>query len=168
MKTTKIVESIKMSGNVKATLFKNGDFKKPIVVYDDHNTLYTAAFNYLAGSLVKTVTDAIDAPFTAVGTTPAVGYDGIILSVGGTLYSMKCTGEDPLNDSYTLGWSGENAARKFTGELTGVTGEITSLILGQDFQAPFTNQWATPSSWSSLTIANAADVLYVEWAITIS
>lgn len=162
---------IKVTGHVKATLFKNGDFKKPIVVFDDKNTIQTACLEYLAGAIEKTVTDAIDNLFTGVTNPPTDAYDGIAVTIGTDAYSLKCTGT-AANTDYTLGWTGSGASRKLTGELTGVTGTILSASdvgMGQNWQtSTFSNIWAIPGSWTSLTIDSASDYLYIEWTITLS
>ena len=168
-----IVDSLKLIGHVRATMFKNGDFKHPIVCNDVINTIQADCKKYLAGAIEKTVTYALDDLFTAVATDPTQSKDGIYVLVGALKYSLKCTG-DAANTDYTLGWSGENAARKLTGELTGHAGTIaatTSVWMGYNFEAAgpaFTKPWATPGSWSSLTLASALDYLYIEWTITIA
>ena len=166
-----IVDSLKLIGHVRATMFKNGDFKHPIVCNDVINTIQSGCKSYLAGAIEKTVTLALDDLFTVAEMDPEPSKDGIYVLVGGAKWSLKCT-PDAANTDYTLGWSGSGAARKLTGELTGATGAIaatTSVWMGQKYDPPtFDKPWATPGSWSSLTLANVLDYLYIEWTITIA
>lgn len=98
--------------------------------------------------------------------------DGIILDTvgGGTPgegdiqpYAMACT----------IGAGSPTYSRKVTGVFSGMAKTIYNAWLGWNFDditgmyGDFTKVFATPTSWSNITLA-AADTLTIEWTISFS
>lgn len=99
--------------------------------------------------------------------------DGILIDTGGDgtpgegnteqLYAMACT----------IGAGSPTYSRKVTGVFSGKAKTIYNAWLGWNFDdsigsyGDFTKVFATPTSWSNITLA-AADTLTIEWTISFS
>ena len=168
----KLNSTLKVTGHIKATVIRaNGE---RFVHCDEHNTIQSGLLNHLAGILQTSTDKALNKLFTASAETAPSGYDGIAYNdpvVSGDSYAFQCTGTSPVT-SFTLGWSGTGASRKLTGAFTGsvvvfTTAAYVELGFNHDGTYDFATLFATASSWASLTLA-AADVVVIEWTITVS
>ena len=90
-------------------------------------------------------------------TPPTTDEDGIAIydDTGADWHEMVCSK------------SGTGNSRKFTGTFTGDAVTFSDVKLGRVYSAgDFGSIFATPTSWSNITLA-AADTLTLEWTITI-
>ena len=162
--------NVKVSGQYRCTVkradgtIEQGEWK---------NTIHANLLTLLATNL-ETATDFALDNLHDDYTEPMLNTeDGIILSsvVDGTpgwgnteqLHAMACT----------IGAGSPTYSRKVTGVFSGKAKIIHNAWLGWNFDdtigiyGDFTKVFATPTSWSNITLA-AADTLTIEWTISFS
>jgi len=168
----KLNSTLKVTGHIKATVIRaNGE---RFVHCDEHNTIDTGLLNHFASILQTNADKALNNLFPASASPATSGKDGIAYNDPDMLlesYAFQCTGTSPVT-SFTLGWSGTGASRKLTGALTGYaitlgTAAYVELGFNHNGHYDFATLFAHASSWASLTLA-AADVVVIEWTITVS
>ena len=121
------------------------------------NTINAGLKVAVATGLDNSVDYAMDALFDGNLTPPTTSEDGIAIydDTGADWYEMDCSK------------SGTGNSRKFTGTFTGIGVTFSDVKLGRVYSAgDFGSIFATPTSWSNITLA-AADTLTLEWTITI-
>ncbi len=147
-------DKLGIRGHIKVWITRiNG---KKELVFEDHNAIQAAYANAIVDALQSTTNYAFDNMFNGNANPPPNGEDGIaIKDSGGLWYEM------------IMSYSISGGTVTFTGTFTGVgitVADANSVNLGHNYNAPFTNLFAKPSSWSSQAVL-AGETLTIEWDI---
>ena len=141
-------------GHIKVWITRiNG---KKELVFEDHNAIQAAYANAIVDALQSTTNYAFDNMFNGNANPPPNGEDGIAIKDSGGLWYEMIMSSSISGGTVT-----------FTGTFTGVgitVADANSVNLGHNYNAPFTNLFAKPSSWSSQAVL-AGETLTIEWDI---
>ncbi len=149
--------SMGIRGYIKVFITRENGFKE--LVFEDKNAIQAAYANAIVDALDPGVglNYSMDNLFNGNANPPPNGEDGIAIKDSGGLWYEMFMAAAVVSGGETL-WVGI-----FTG--VGITvADANSVNLGHDYQAPFTNLFAKPSSWSSQAVLNT-ETLTIEWTI---
>lgn len=151
------IDNAGIFGYIKVFITRENGFKE--LVFEDKNAIQPAYANAIVDALDTGVglNYSMDNLFDGNTQPPTTGEDGIaIKESGGLWYEMDM--DTPVVSSGEVLWVGT-----FTG-VTITVADANSVNLGHDYQAPFTNLFAKPSSWSS-QVVQSTETLTIEWTI---
>ena len=147
-------DKLGIRGHIKVWITRiNG---KKELVFEDHNAIQQAYADAIVDALQSPTNYAIDNMFNGNANPPPNGEDGIAIKDSGGLWYEMIMSSSISGGTVT-----------FTGTFTGVgitVADANSVNLGHNYNAPFTNLFAKPSSWSSQAVL-AGETLTIEWDI---
>lgn len=157
-------DSIKLIGHLKATVIRADG--SSYVHHDEKNTINQEVLDALATDMLAGATNTFgmrSSSYPSDNSTIGSAEDGIAIK--------SASGDSPANTWYGLTIVTSTPASdkvKLTGTFTGVAVTIdgtTKVELGRNWStSSFVVTFATPTSWSSLTIT-ALDTLKIEWTV---